>query len=764
MFGSTAKILMCAAATCALLSTPVAAAGSANEVSDWKFETIPEPPKAPDGAPNILLIMTDDVGFAATSTFGGPIPMPNYDRLAEDGVRFNAFHTTAMCSPTRAALLTGRNHHRVGFGLLADASTDDPGYNAVIPASAGTIGQVLKANGYDTSWFGKNHNTPPYETTPLGPFDRWPNGLGFDYFYGFNQGMTNQFAPALIENRNVIRPSVGQKDYILDRDMADKAIEWLQLQTSLHPDKPFLMYYAPGTAHSPLQAPRDWIARFKGRFDMGWDKLREQIFERQKAAGVIPADAVLTPRPKEIPAWISLTPDQQRFASRTMEVYAAQLAFFDEQTGRIFEELKQLGRYDNTLIIYIQGDNGASEEAGPKGSNNDYAQVLMNKPDWDHMIATMDDFGGPKSWGSFQAGWGMAMNTPFQWSKEVASHLGGIRNGMVMSWPSRKQGDGEIRSGFTHVVDVAPTIYEAAGITPPEELDRVPQMSLDGVSFLHQFENGGAPLPSRGQYFELLGNRGYYKDGWMANTRPEHLTWDHAPFHGDPYSYEWELYDLSSDFSQATDLAGKYPEKLEELKRAFETAAQANNVHPLRGDLMGRGDPSLRPLILNDRQSVTYYPGKTRYSTYAFPSFLRRGWEARADVDIPPEGAEGTLVAQGGWSMGWGLFVIDGKPVFTYRASDRDPEFRLVGAERLTPGAHTISGRFRRDPANGAGGQVVLSVDGREVSSEQIPLSSAFRMLEASVGMQGEEAVIADHEPPFAFTGKLKALTITLDD
>jgi arylsulfatase len=724
------------------------------------FKTFPTAPRAPKGAPNILLIMTDDVGFGATSTFGGAIPMPAFDALATGGLRYNNFHTAALCSPTRAALLTGRNHHRVGFGALADMAVDEPGYNGVIPASAGTIGQVLKANGYDTAWFGKNHNTPPWENTPLGPFDRWPMGFGFDYFYGFNGAETDQFAPALVENLNDVRPNVGNRDYILDRDLADHAVQWLDLQKSVHADRPFLMYLAPGSAHDPNQAPDTWLARFRGKFDGGWDKLREDTFRRQKALGIIPAGAKMTPRPAAIPAWNTLTLQQKQVSARMMEAYAAQLTFFDEQVGRLIAELKRLGRYDNTLILYIQGDNGASEEYGIEGSNNAYAFLNGNAPNGAAMAKLVDEIGTRRSSMAIPAGWAYAMNTPFAYSKGVASHLGGLKDGMVVSWPAKLNGRGEVRRQFTHVTDIAPTIYEAAGVTPPAVIGTAKQMPLDGVSFAYSFTQPNAPERHREQYFEMLGDRSFYQDGWLASTTPVKEVWDHGPNHPDPKDFVWELYDLKSDYAQANNLAAKQPQRLNAMRAAFDAAAGVNNIYPLRADFFTRLSPTLRPAtIVGNRNVATYYPGPTRYQANMFPALANSSWRATAQIEVPAGGGDGTLVAQGGWPMGWGLFVADGKPLFLYRQSDRDPEIRLTDAP-LSPGRHNITGTFLSDGKPGGGGTVSLSVDGRPVGTAQVAKRWTFINLPATVGMLGDQPISDDQTLPFVYKGRLDHVTI----
>jgi arylsulfatase len=509
MTGPDHKILKTCPLALGLCLTAIAACGQPAQQSASPqaphWHAFPQPKTAPAAAPNVLLIMTDDVGFGASSPFGGPIPTPTFAALASSGLRYVQFHTTAMCSPTRAALLTGRNHHLVGSGVISDMSTDQDGYTSVIPDSAATIGEVLLENGYATAWIGKNHNTPQWENTPVGPFNHWPNAMGFDYFYGFNGADTDQFAPALIENRNAIDPP-KQADYILDRDLADHAVHWLDVHHSLTPNKPFFLYLAPGAAHMPNQAPVDWIAKYRGQFDIGWDKMREATFARQQQLGIVPKEAHLTPRPDAIPAWDSLNDDQKRVSTRMMEVYAAQLAFDDDQIGRVIAELKETGDFDNTLIIFIQGDNGAAAEI-LDGSRN-YAATFGGANENAHeTLAHIDELGGPKSSGLYPVGWAWGMDTPFQWAKQVASHFGGTRNGMVISWPGHIPHAGEIRTQFHHVIDVAPTIYEAAHIVPPSTVHGTKQLPLQGVSMLYSIAEPDAPSNHHSQKRGLLPGR-----------------------------------------------------------------------------------------------------------------------------------------------------------------------------------------------------------------------------------------------------------------
>jgi arylsulfatase len=723
-------------------------------------------PQAPRGAPNILIVMTDDVGFGASSTFGGPIPTATADALAAHGLRYNRFHTTAMCSPTRAALLTGRNHHAVGNGAITNVATPDPGYNSVIPASAATIGNILRANGYATAWFGKNHNTPEWEITPAGPFDRWPSGYGFDYFYGFMGGATNQWAPALIEDHRAVAPPPNDPGYILDQDLADRAISWLNVQTSLRPDTPFLVYMAPGSPHSPHQAPRQWIERFHGRFDRGWDRLREETLARQIAMGIVPAGTRLTERPAEIPAWDTLPPEQRRVAARMMEVYAAQLSHFDYQLGRVVEELRRLGRLDNTLIIYVQGDNGASAEGGIAGLFSDMAGLNNSRPSG-RPAPRDEDFGSLRSYENYPAGWAWAMGTPFPWMKQVASHLGGTRNGLIVSWPARIAAHGEVRSQFHHVIDIAPTLYEAAGIRPPGTFQGVRQRPIDGVSMVYSFADPRASSRHREQYFELLGNRAYYRDGWLASTTPGRLPWRLTQSGVRAEDFAWELYDLDHDFSQSRNLAAQEPARLAALRRAFDEAARRNHIYPLDADFGRRVARELRPYLFNGRNLARFANTETRYFDQSFPDIKNRSWTVEADV-VAGSNDSGTIVTQGGWVGGWGLFVFNGRPTFLYKQADGVSDaFRLGAARALTPGRHTIRLEFSYDGGQrGAGGELVMSVDGAEVARGRIDrtVPSLFVGEGASIGRDYGTALSTDYRLPFTFNGTINEVRISFPD
>lgn len=724
----------------------------------------PQRPQAPKGAPNIIVIMTDDVGFAASSTFGGPIPTPTFDGLADKGARYNQFNTTAMCSPTRAALLTGRNPHSVGFGVISEEAAPAPGYNSIIPKSAATFAKVLSMNGYNTAMFGKHHNTPLWEDTPVGPYDRWPTGLGFDYFYGFLGGATNQFAPALYENENWKEAPQDDPNYILDRDLADHAIKWMNTQRSVNANAPFLIYYAPGSAHSPHQAPSDWIARFKGKFDQGWDKAREASFARQKAAGIIPANAVLTPRPDVIPAWDSLSPDAKRVQARMMEIYAAQLAFADDQIGRLIQAVKDNGDFDNTLIVFIQGDNGASLEGSPIGTMDEIARGKNGMPDTlADQVQKLDQFGTRYSWNNYSVGWAWAMNTPFQWGKAIASHLGGVRNGMVVSWPKGLQQTGQIRSQFGYVADIAPTLYEAAGIVAPDTVDGVKQMPIAGTSLAYTFRQAAAPSRHNEQYWELRENIAYYNNGWVASTKPRVMPWDKEAPPADGTPVAWQLYDLNHDFSQSRDLAKANPGKLAEMQQSYQRVAAQNQV----GLPDGISAAAPRPFMSNGRTHFVYRNSDERFSRYSFANIMNRSWKMTADIVVPDSGGDGAIVAQGSRLSGWGLVMMDGKPTFFYNASilDRD-KTRITGGDALKPGAHKLTVDFGYDGGKrGAGATVRLLVDGVQTATGRVPRTIGALMVSeggASIGRDYGTTLSADYASPFVYPGDIKEVVIDL--
>ena len=726
----------------------------------------PQQVKAPQGAPNILLIMTDDVGFGASSTFGGPIPTPSMDRLAKEGLRYTRFHTTALCSPTRAALLTGRNHHSNATGVIMELATGFPGYNSLMPKSNGTFAEVLRQNGYNTAWYGKNHNVPDWQSSQAGPFDLWPTGLGFEYFYGFLGGDTNQWAPALYENNKPIEPPHDDANYFFEKDMADHAIARIRMLHAVAPDKPWVTYYAPGTAHAPHHAPKEWIAKFKGQFDMGWDKMREATLARQKALGIVPPNTQLTPRPKEIPAWDSLSADQKKVYAHMMEVYAAALSYCDTQMGRILDAITDMGELDNTLVIYIQGDNGASAEGTPQGLLNEMS-IFNNIPeDFNQVLAHMDDLGGPTTFNHYPVGWAHAMDTPFQWTKQIASHFGGTRNGLVISWPARIKDKGGIRTQFSSVIDIYPTILEAVGVQSPSMLNGVPQKPVEGVSMAYTFDDAKAASKHRTQYFEMFGNRAIYNDGWVAATTPPVLPWvmGQTPNVND---YKWELYNVENDFSEANDLAAQEPKKLRELQDLFWAEASKYNVLPLDNSRIERFDVSLRPSLTQGRTEFTYYPGMVRIPEGSAPDFKNKSYRITAEVEIPESGAEGVLMTQGGRFNGLGLYLLQGKPVFHYNLVGVD-RTTIAAKDPLTPGKHTVIVDFKYDGDGiGKGGVAMLTVDGKEVANGKLTRTIPFRVSADETLDIGEDTgtpVSEDYHVPFKFTGTLNKVVIDLGE
>ncbi len=735
----------------------------------------PKPFEAPKGAPNVLLILTDDVGFGAPSTFGGAVPTPTFDKLAQDGLRYNTFHTTALCSPTRSALITGRNHHTNATGVITEMGTGYPGYNSLMPKSSGSVGEILKQNGYNTAWFGKNHNVPDWQTSQAGPFDLWPTSLGFEYFYGFIGGDTDQWHSAIFDGTNPVEAEEqgpGKSGHFDDL-MANKAISWIRQQNSLAPDKPFFAYYAPGLTHAPHHAPEEWIARFKGQFDQGWDKLREETFARQQKAGVVPAGTKLTARPKEIPAWDSLTADQKRLYARMMEVYAASLSYVDYNIGRVIEAVRETGELDNTLIIYQMGDNGASGEGTLNGLANEVG-VAANGVDESvpYLLSVMDELGGPTTYNHYPVGWAHAMDTPFQWTKQVASHFGGTRNGLVVSWPKRIKQTGQVRSQFSSVIDITPTILEAAGVTAPTMINGVKQTPIEGFSLVYSFDDAKAATHHKSQYFELMANRGIYEDGWMANTAPLKLPWAKVALDAptpNPDDFQWELYHIAEDFSQSNNLAAQNPAKLKELQGAFEREAKKYNVYPLDSSLAERADVRLRPSLTRGRNTFTYYPGTIRVPEGAAPDTKNKSYSVSADVDIPAGGASGVLATQGGRFGGWGLLVLDGKPVFVHAFSNQPQhKYRIASNERLTTGSHTVKFDLKYDgPGMGKSATGTLFVDGKQVAQGKIERTIPIRFSLDETFDVGEDTgtpVVEDYvsKMPFHFTGTLKKFVITL--
>jgi arylsulfatase len=729
---------------------------------DSKQGRIPGPPKAPEGAPNIVIVLLDDVGFSATGTFGGPVPTPTFDRLAKEGLRYNAFHTTALCSPTRAALLTGRNHHSVGTGMVTEIATGFEGYTSIIPRSAATIAEVLRQNGYNTSAWGKWHNTPVWETSIAGPFDRWPTGMGFEHFYGFLGGETNQYEPTLFENTTPI--DVHYKDNrTLTEDLADRAIAWMRLQKSVAPEKPFFVWWAPGATHAPHQVQKVWSDKFKGQFDQGWDKLREEIFERQKKLGVIPADTKLTPRPEQIPSWESLSPERKKIAARLMEIYAGFLAQTDHEVGRLADAIRETGQWDNTLFLYIAGDNGASGEGGPYGLLNEASIWNGVQEDTALVLKHFDDLGGPKAFNHYPVGFAWACDTPFQWTKQVASHFGGTRNAMVVTWPKCIKDRGGLRTQFHHCIDVAPTILEVVGIVDPTTVNGVAQQPIEGISMAYTFDDAKAPTRKRTQYFEMFSNRAVYRDGWMASVFHGRAPWDFTA----KASFEkekWELYHVVEDFSQADNLAAANPQKLRDLQDLFWAEAGKYNVLPLDDRGAVRVDRSLRPVVGGGRRKYTYFPGAYRIPDSAAPDIKNRSYSISAEVEIPKAGAEGVLVAMGGVSAGWSLYVKEGKPAFTYNyfIGERPT---IVGKDKLPTGSVTVRYEFLYDGGGiGKGGTSKLFVNDKLVAEGRMDKSVPYLFSADEtfdVGMDTGSAV-ADYKAPFSFTGTITKVVIDL--
>ena len=735
----------------------------------------PQPFQAPKGSPNVLLIMTDDVGFSASSPFGGPIATPTLDMLAKRGLRYTQFHTTALCSPTRAALITGRNHHSANTGVIMEAGTGYPGYNSLMSKANGTVAEVLKQNGYSTAWFGKNHNIPDWQNSQAGPFDLWPTGLGFEYFYGFIGGDADQWSTPIYEGTKPIQAAEqqGKNPVHFDQLMADKAITWIRTQNAMAPDKTFFAYYAPGTAHAPHHAPKDWIAKFKGQFDQGWDKVREETFARQKAMGIIPANAVLTPRPKEIPAWDSLSADQKRLFSRMMEVYAAALAHADYQIGRVIQSVADMGKLDNTMILFIQGDNGASAEGSLQGTTNENATAFNGIPEsLDYLLSQMDNLGSPQTYNHYPVGWAHAMNTPFQWAKQVASHFGGTRNGLVISWPETIKDQGAIRPQFHHVIDVLPTILQAANLSFPKEINGVKQKPVEGKSMLYTFDDPKAPSHRTTQYFEMMSNRAIYHDGWVAATTPLRLPWvlTGAAAETSPDDFKWELYNVANDFSESNDLAASNPGKLKDMQAIFDQEAKKFGVYPLDSSAATRLDPAIRPSLTLGRTSFVYYPGMTRISEGTAPNTKNRSYTITAEVTLPNSPAKGILATTGGNFGGWALLVNDdGKPEFAYALSNQpEHKTRIVSDTVLSGGKHTIRFDFVYDGGGrGQGGLGTLFIDDKKVAEGRIARTLPNRLSLDETFDVGEDTgspVLQDYADamPYKFTGTLEKLTIDL--
>ncbi|HVS38509.1 MAG TPA: arylsulfatase [Gemmataceae bacterium] len=731
----------------------------------WPPQVVP-----PKGAPNVLLIMTDDQGYGVCGTFGGVIPTPAMDRVAKLGLRYTQFHSTALCSPTRAALITGRNHHSVGFGVITELSTGYPGYNSIIGPENATVGEILKQNGYATSWFGKNHNTPGFQYSTAGPFDQWPSGMGFEYFYGFMGGESDQWTPYLFRDHTQIYPWVGKPGYNLTTDIADEAIKHMQQLNAAAPDKPFFVYYVPGGTHSPHQPTQEWIDKFKGKFDMGWNQLREDIFANQKKLGVIPPDTKLTPWPDDLKKWDALTPEEKKLFAHQAEVFAAYAAYTDHEIGRVIQAVDDMGKLDNTLIIYISGDNGTSAEGTTVGTPNQMTAYngILDLPIKEQMKA-YDAWGSAATYPHMSVAWSWAFDTPFKWTKQVASHFGGTRQGMCIAWPNRIKDAGGIRTQFHHMIDVVPTILEASGIEAPVMVNGVAQKPIEGVSMAYTWDKANANVPSKrtAQYFEMVGNRAIYHDGWIACTTPPAPPWELGlgKMPDVVNGYNWELYNIAEDYSENNDLAAKNPEKLRELKELFLVEAAKYNVFPLDNSGFVRAITP-RPSPTAGRNAFSYSGEIPGLPTGDAPSILNRDYTITADVEVPEGGGDGMLVTEGGRFGGYGLYLLKGKPVFLYNFLDLE-RFRWEGKDALAAGKHTIVFDFKYEgPGLGKGGAGVLKVDGKEVARNKVPHTIPFLMPadeSFDVGVDTRTPVDdKDYQVPFRFTGKLSKLTINL--
>jgi arylsulfatase len=735
---------------------------------DTRFPPIQQV-RPPDSAPNVLIILIDDAGFGSSSAFGGPCATPAFERLAADGLKYTRFHTTALCSPTRAALLSGRNHHSVGMGGITEIATSAPGYNSVRPKNKAPLAEILKLNGYSTAQFGKCHEVPVWETSPMGPFDNWPTGSGFEHFYGFIGGETNQYAPAIYRDTVPVEPDRSPEEgYHFTEDMTDRAIEWVRQQRALMPDKPFFVYFAPGATHAPHHVPVEWSAKYKGVFDDGWDAQRERTLARQKELGVVPADAELTARPSEIPAWADMPDDLKPVLARQMEVYAGFMEHTDYHVGRLIDALEELGVLDDTLVYCIVGDNGASAEGTPRGTFNEL--LVLNGASQlettEFMASHVDDFGTPRAYNHYAVGWAHAMDTPYQWTKQVASHWGGTRNGTIVRWPSRFTATGEVRGQFHHVIDVAPTVLEAAGIPAPTFVNGVQQAPLEGVSMAYTFDDAQAADRHTTQYFEMFVNRGIYHHGWTAVTR--HSTpWVMAelPALDDDV---WELYG-PDDWTQAHDVATEQPDRLAELQRLFILEASKYNVFPLDDRRVERFNADLagRPqLIRGNRQLL--FGGMGRLSENSVVILKNKSYAITAAIVVPDDGATGVIVAQGGAFGGWTVYALGGRPAYCYNLFGLQ-RFKIYGDDAMSPGDHQVRVEFAYDGGGvGKGGTATLFVDGAPVGEGRIDATvpMAFSADETcDVGSDTATPVTDDlREGQTAFNGRVRWIEIDLGD
>ncbi len=746
----------------------------------WAPRVVP-----PKEAPNVLLVITDDSGFGVPGTFGGVIPTPSMDRLANEGLRYNRVFSTALCSPTRAALITGRNHHSVGFGVISEQSTGYPGYNSIIGKDKATIGRMLLDNGYHTSWFGKDHNTPAFAASQAGPFDQWPTGMGFEYFYGFVGGDANQWQPNLFRNTTQIYPFEGKPGWNMITGMADDALDWMTRMHQTNPAAPIFVKYAPGAYHAPHHPTKEWVDKIHAMhlFDDGYEKLRERIFANQKKLGVIAPDTQLTPWPNELlKPWAQLSPVEQKLFIRQVEVFAAYVAYTDSEIGRVIQGFEDLGKLDNTLIIFINGDNGTSAEGGPLGTPNEVAFFNgLNKLPAEVQMKFYDVWGTEQTYNHMSAGWSWAFDTPFDWFKQNASRLGGINQNMVVSWPARIKDKGGLRQQFIHVIDVVPTILEAAGIRAPQMVDGIKQAPIEGTSFAYTFDakNAKAPSQHKKQYFEMMGQWALYDDGWLLSTKVNRAPWEaFGPANPDPLNNQvFQLYDLGKDFSQANDIAAKHPEKVTEMRKEFVAEAQKYQVFPMDASVAARVIAP-RPNITAGRSEFVYTRPMVGLPQGDSPLLLNTSYTVTADIEVPQGGAEGMMLTSGGRFAGYGFYLLKGKPVWLWNMVDLE-RIKWEGQDAIGPGKHTVEFDFVYDGKGpgtlayndfsgvGGSGTGTLKVDGKVVATKTMEKTLPMILQWDESFDIGSDTLTgvndADYKPPFAFTGTLAKLTVKVD-
>jgi arylsulfatase A-like enzyme len=716
--------------------------------------------KAPKGAPNVVVVLIDDIGFGASSRFGGPINMPVLDKLGKEGISYNRFHTTALCSPTRVALLTGYNHHSNNAGSIMETSTEFPGNNGIRPQTITPMAEVMRQNGFSTAAFGKYHETPPWEISVSGSLDRWPTHSGFDKFYGFIGGETNQWAPLVYDGVSQVELP-KDPNYHFTTDMTNQAISWVRFQQALTPEKPFLIYFATGACHAPHHAPKEYIDKYKGKFDQGWDKIRQETFDRQKKMGIIPANAKLAPKPSDIKDWDKLSADEKKLFAHQMEVYAGFAEHTDYEIGRLYNAIGDLGELDNTLFIYIVGDNGASAEGTMNGLFNEMTYFNGVPETVQDQLKHLDEWGGPNTYPHYAAGWAVAMDTPFTWTKQVASDFGGTRNGVVIHWPNGIKGKGEIRSQFTHCTDIAPTVYEACNVPAPKTVNGIVQDPVEGTSMLYSFNNANAKEQHTTQYFEMFGNRAIYKDGWYARTI-HRAAWKTSGF-PDLKDDVWDLYDTNTDFSLTNNVASKNVEKLKELQGVFMSEAEKYHVLPIDDRLLIRTDAKSvgRPDLMGERTSVTYGEGMKGMGIDVFVSTKNTSYTITSEVDIKSNG-NGVMVAQGGKFGGFSFYVKNGKPAFTYNYLGLQ-SFNIVADQILSPGKHTLVYDFKYDGGGpGKGGTGTISIDGKKAAEGRLDKTQPGMFSVDDLADVGTDdgTQVADYGGPAKFNSKLDKVTI----